>query len=232
MKFKKLGLFLFLITMIFCLSGCFNKKESDALRFKEEYESLNGVESKNGKVYPEVLVDENNIIEYVNMKEASDIVDEGTGVFYFGYASCPWCRNAISVLLKAAENTDLEKIYYVDMEDKRDVMTLNEAGEVVITKKAAKGYYDLVDELEDILLDYNIKNDEGNEVSTGMKRIYVPLVVFVVNGEIVDYHLDTVASQKDPYVSLNEEQQIELYNIYSDGIHEVLGDVCMEEEHC
>lgn len=232
MRFKKVYLFIILVIMVFSLSGCFKERENDALKFKEEYEKFNGEKSSSGKVYPEVLVDENNIIEYISMNRAEEIVDDGTGVIYFGYASCPWCRNAISVLLKAAENTDIDKIYYVDMEDARDIKKIGDNGEIITTKEASDGYYDLVDELDDILLDYTIKDKNGNEVNTGDKRIYVPLVVFVVDGEIVNYHLDTVSSQTDPYIPLNEEEQIELFNIYSDGIHDVLGDICDEEARC
>jgi len=232
MKIKKIGLLLVLITMIFCLGGCLKEKETDALKFKNEYESLNGEESKSGKVYPEVLVDEDNIIEYVSLKEAAKLIDEETGVFYFGYASCPWCRNAVNMLLKAADSTDIDKIYYIDMEDMRDTKEVNVDGEVVTTKEGGEGYNELLKVLDSILLNYTIKDKDGNEVDAGEKRIYVPLVVFVVEGEIIDYHLDTVSSQTDPYVELNEEQQIELFNIYADGIHDVLGDVCEEEEHC
>lgn len=232
MKLKKVGLFLILVMMIFCLGGCFNKEESDALKFKEEYESLNGNESKGGKIYPEVTIDEDNVIEYVNMEQAAELIDKDTGVFYFGYASCPWCRNAVSVLLNAADNAELDKIYYIDMEDMRDTKEVGDDGEILTTKEGEEGYDELLEVLDSVLLDYTIEDSEGNELSAGEKRIYVPLVVFVVDGEIVNYHMDTVSSQTDPYVVLDEDQQVELYNIYTDGIHDVLGDVCEEEAHC
>lgn len=232
MKFRKIGLFLILITMIFCLGGCLKEKETDALKFKNEYESLNGEESKSGKIYPEVIVDEDNIIEYVSLSRAAELIEKDTGVFYFGYAGCPWCRNAVNMLLMAADSTDIDKIYYVNMEDMRDTKEVNVEGEVVTTKEGGEGYDELLEVLDSILLDYTIKDKDGNEIDAGEKRIYVPLVVFVVDGEIVNYHLDTVSSQTDPYVELDEEQQIELFNIYADGIHDVLGDVCEEEERC
>lgn len=232
MKIKKICLISIIFTMIFCLGGCFKQEESDALKFKNEYESLNEKENSNGKIYPTVEIDKDNIIEYVSLKESAKLISEGTGVFYFGYASCPWCRNAITTLLKAANSTDLDKIYYINMEDKRDTKEINVEGEIVTIKQGAEGYETLLKTLDSILLDYTITDKEGNEVSAGEKRIYVPLVVFVADGKIIDYHIDTVSSQTDPYVSLNEEQQIELFNIYTDGIHRVLGDICYEKEHC
>lgn len=229
---KKIGLIFIIFIMIFSLGGCFSKEESDALKFKEDYESLNGEESKSGKIYPEVTIAEDNIIEYVSLEDVSDMIKNESGVFYFGYPTCPWCRNAVPVLLEAASSTDLDKIYYVDMYEKRDTMEINDEGEITTTKEADKGYSELLSVLDSILLDYTLKDKEGNEVQTGEKRVYVPIVVFVVDGEIVDYHMDTVSSQEDPYVVLDDTQKEELYQIYSNGIHKVLGDVCDEGEHC
>lgn len=229
---KKVFLFLIMMAMIFSLGGCFKKEESDAVKFKEEYESLNGEKSKSGKIYPEVSIDEDNIVEYIDMKEASELIQNNSGVFYFGFPECPWCRNAVPMLLQAADNTDIDKIYYINMYDKRDIRELDEDGNVVTTQEGSDGYSELTEVLDSILLDYTIEDEDGNEISLGEKRVYVPLVVFVKDGKIVDYHMDTVTTQEDPYVLLNEDEQTELYQIYVNGIHEVLGDVCEEEEHC
>lgn len=231
---KKKVVFLFIVVvMIFGLGGCFFDEESDASKFKEEYESLNGKTSSSGKPYPEVSIDSDNKIKYASLEDVLDILNGGTGVIYFGYPQCPWCRNAVPVLLQAAFSTDLGYVYYVNMYDERDTMEINSEGEVVTTKEASSDYYELLEALDSILLDYTIEDDSGSEVSLGEKRIYVPLVVFVLNGEIVDYHADTVSSQENPYVTLTEEQQEELFQIYVSGIHKVLQDICDEgEEHC
>lgn len=229
---KKFFLFLIMMVMLFSLGGCFKKEECDAIKFKEEYESLNGEKSKSGKIYPEVSIDEDNIVEYIDMKEAVELIQNDSGVFYFGFPECPWCRNAVPVLLQAADSTDIDKIYYINMSDKRDIRELDEDGNVVTTQEGSDGYSELIKVLDSILLDYTIEDKDGNEISLGEKRVYVPLVVFVKDGKIVDYHMDTVATQEDPYVLLGDDEQTELYQIYVDGIHEVLGDVCEEEEHC
>lgn len=54
----------------------------------------------------------------------------------------------------------------------------------------------------------------------------VPLVLFVLEGEIVDYHVGTVQDK----VELSNDEVVELYNIYLDGIHQVLQDSC--DERC
>lgn len=83
--------------------------------------------------------------------------------------------------------------------------------------------YTSIDKIIDI-----IKN--GTTVTADEKRVYVPLVVFVKDGKIVDYHADTVESQRDPYVALTKEKD-ELINIYKEGILKVTGDrSCNEKE--
>lgn len=52
----------------------------------------------------------------------------------------------------------------------------------------------------------------------------IPLVLFVLDGEIVSYRVGTV----DNKVDLSEDEEIELYNFYSDGVHKVLQDACDE----
>ena len=216
---------------VFCFTGCGKKetKDTDASKFKEEYESYNGEKTNSGKDYLEVSIPSDNVIKYSNITELLDVIKNKSGVIYLGYPTCPWCRNAITPLLEAASSTSLDKIYYLNMYEVRDTISY-ENGEFVTTKEGSSDYYDLVDALNSILDDYIVKDNDGVEHNTSKKRIYVPLVVFVKDGEIVSYHADTVASQTDPYVKLTNEQHDELYDIYLDGIHKVLNDVC--DERC
>lgn len=52
----------------------------------------------------------------------------------------------------------------------------------------------------------------------------IPLVLFVFEGEVLDYHVGTI----DDKVELSEDEVIELYNKYSLGVHKVLNDACDE----
>ena len=221
---------LILCCFVFLLTGCF--KENDAIKFKKEYESLNGEVSKSGKKYLDVNIEKNNIIKYATIEEINDIIKTGTGVIYFGYPECPWCRNAIPCLLEAASNTALDKIYYLNLYDVRDILSVGEDGSIVTEVEAKEGYTELLKNLDSILDDYIIKDKDGNEVNTGEKRLYVPTVVFVLDGEIVDYYMDTVPTQTDPYVPLTEKEKNELINIYKEKIVKVLDDTCTIEEKC
>ena len=54
----------------------------------------------------------------------------------------------------------------------------------------------------------------------------IPMVINVLDGEIVSYHMGTINDSN----KLSEDEELELYNIYLDGIHEVLQDSC--DERC
>lgn len=200
-----------------------NKGMSDGERFKQEYEELNDS-------HLEVNIDSDNMIKYIGLEEAIDIIKNDTGVIYFGYPSCPWCRNAVPVLLDAAASTSLDTIYYVDAYNIRDVKEIDDDGNIVTTNEGDSLYDDLLEVLDDILDPYTITDDNGEVIDLGEKRLYVPMVLFVKNGEVVSYHLSTVDSQEDPSISLNDSQRDELYNIYLDGINNVVGGICNVQE--
>lgn len=200
-----------------------NKGMSDGERFKQEYEELNDS-------HLEVNIDSDNMIKYIGLEEAIDIIKNDTGVIYFGYPSCPWCRNAVPVLLDAASSTSLDTIYYVNAYNIRDVKEIDDDGNIVTTNEGDRLYDDLLEVLDDILDPYTITDDNGEVIDLGEKRLYVPMVLFVKNGEVVSYHLSTVDSQEDPSISLNDSQRDELYNIYLDGINNVVGGICNVQE--
>ena len=70
---------------------------------------------------------------------------------------------------------------------------------------------------------------EGLE-DENIKRLYYPTVVFVKEGQIVDYIEGTVESQKDPYKPLTEDQRQELKDKYKKAINNLL--TCNEESRC
>ncbi len=221
---KKKYVVTMIVVIIFALIallviGIFNSSSNDAKKFKKEYESLNGQKNSNGKEYISVDIESNNKIYYAKYQEIMDLLDHGTGVIYFGFPECPWCRNMIPVLLDAADETSIEKIYYFNALSMRDKKSLKD-GVIVTEKEGTEEYYQLLDALSSILGPY-----EGLDDDT-ILRLYFPTVVFVKNGTIVGSHEGTLDSQKDPYVALTIEQKEELKKIYTDFIHEVLGDVC------
>ncbi len=233
-KNKKIPIIVIIISALILGIGLYtiNKNNQDWVKFKLEYEKYNNKQSKSGKTYPKVTISANNPVKYLTLKEANDLIKNKTGIIYFGYPTCPWCRNAIPQLLESVSNTSVNTIYYVNMEDERDQKELTKDKTIKTTKESSTEYQELLKNLDDILEDYILKDEDGQEYNTNEKRVYVPLVVFIKEGTIVGYHTDTVPSQTDPYKPLTKQEQEELTNIYLKNINKMLGDVCNEETHC
>lgn len=194
----------------------------DEIKFKNEYESLNNKKDSKDRDYIEVSIDEDNGMIYASFDQIYEILTEGTGVIYFGYPECPWCRNAAPMLIQAASNKGLNDIYYFNAREIRDTKSLDENGNIVTEKEGTEEYYKLIEVLSDYLGVYEGLNDDS------IKRLYFPTVVFVLRGEIVGIHVGTLDSQTDPRVPLTEEQKSEFVNIYMNYIGKVLEDTCDE----
>lgn len=203
--------------------------KSDALTFKEEYELLNGeVNEKNKMTYPVVEISENNPIRYQTDDEIVKFLENGTGVVYFGFASCPWCRTALPLLLKASESTNLGEILYVDVKDIRDVLSLDDNNQVIVQKEGTNGYKEILKKLDGVLEPYYLTSKDNKKVDTKEKRLYAPTVITVKEGKVIDIHVDTVASQKSGYSPLDQKQQEELFNIYQKMFLHLLDSSCDE----
>ena len=222
---KKILYGVVIILCVFLVSGC--GKETDAEKFKKEYEALNGQIIGNTKYeYPKVEINKRNAIKYASYDEVLKLLTDGTGVIYLGYESCPWCRSAVPTLLEAADEVGIEEILYINMKEERDQIKVKEDGSLEVISEGTEGYKKLLTRLDPILDEYMLEDVHGNPVSANENSIFVPLVVFVREGEIVSYHLDTVPSQKNPFDGLNDEQKNELMDIYVNNMHKVLNDVC------
>ena len=80
--------------------------------FKKQYESLNGTKNDSDKDYLEVSLKENNPVQIKTDEEILDVLENGTGVIYFGFNSCPWCRSMVETLIESFDDNELENLYY------------------------------------------------------------------------------------------------------------------------
>jgi len=208
---------------------------ADEKKFKNEYESLNNVE-KNKSI--KIMADNN--IEYINMDKAASILDSGSGVIYFGFAGCPWCRNAITVLLDAMKSTELDKIYYVNVRpdskpenDVRDTYTLDSRNKAKKTRDAKESYYQVLLALANNLEDYILTTSNGKKVNTGEKRLYAPTVVVVKKGVVIGFHQGTYdghdMDKNGNLPDLTKDQEKVLLNVYTKMISKYQDDNCNEE---
>ena len=228
-----LGVVVFLF--IICGAFAFKKEETiletvtNASKFKMEYESLNGkINDKTNEEYKSVNISENNKFVYKTEEEIIKILESKSGLIYFGFKSCPWCRSMVEVLDKASQNSKITNIYYLDIENIRDLLALDENNKIVTEKEGNTNYYKMLNLLDAYLDDYVLKGEKDVSVKTGEKRLYAPTVIAVVNGEIVGFHTKTVDSQTNPNEPLTEKQEKELEKIYTDLIAKTTENICNE----
>lgn len=201
---------------------------TDAERFKQSYESLNDtIREGTDNVYHAIEIANNNPIVYVNIKETLNLLNSDHAIIYIGGNWCPHCRNAVPVLLEVAKQFGLNKIYYLELDDTKSLFEWKD-GELVKTRDGSAEYYQLLDTLSEHLSDYSINDLEGNPQPTGEKRIYVPYVIAVKDGEIVGDYVGDVESEdledgQTAYDPLTSAQHDKLYDIYSDLFRAVYG---------
>lgn len=192
-----------LLILLFILFIVFNRDGSvfvgvdnpDGVKIINKYEELNDIETDDGRRYPKVDISSNNKFVYTNINEILNVFNnDDSAVIYFSYPSCLYCRTAIQVLHDTAKDMEIDKIYYMDVENRVD------------------GY----DKLLDILGDKFVNNENNT------REIFSPLVIFVANGDIVSYRKGTLFSQETPYIALDQSQIDGLSEIYRYGIMDVI----------
>ncbi len=224
---KKIVSILLILFFIISSTACEKKetKQTDALKFKEEYESINNqINEKNNKRYRSVSILENNPFVYKTTDDIVKRMKNGESfIVYFGFKDCPWCRSIIEQLVKTVNETKIGKVYYVDIKEIRDVKEIDEEGNIKTTKEGDKAYLELIELLKDVLKEYTLTKDE-EEISTGEKRIYAPNVVAVSKGKPIQLETGISDELTDPYMELTEEIEKYAYNKFKCLIK------CLEEE--
>lgn len=209
----KKKVFLILILFISLLvTGC-SANNKDALKFKEEYEKINGDKtSYSDNKYRTLKIDKNNPYVYSSAKEILEkINNKETFYVYFGSSYCPWCRSVIEKSIESAQKNNIKKIYYVDIwngfhnEILRDTYKLNDKNEAEKEKDGTKEYYKLLEKFDNLLEDYTLTTDDGEEVKVGEKRIFAPDFIYVENGVAKSITSATSENQKDADAKLTKE---------------------------
>ncbi len=210
-------IFLVFSLLLTGLTGCSKEEEqSDALKFKEEYEALNGSSDEDGNVYVDITIDEDNTIRYVDIEGIIEAFGNGTHVIYLGWPSCGWCRRMLPVLIDTVNQYSGIYIYYYSIEE------IREAYEDDPESELGQQYKVLVDEInrDDFdLSEYVSYYDDGT------MKLPSSLVYFIKEGEIVGVHKRTVDTHIDAYEPLSDEQTEELSSIYSWYLDEMIREV-------
>ena len=182
--------------------------ENDAARFKHEYEVLNGQTNLSGEhTYRTLSIPKKNPFVYVDGEEAKTLLTSESGIMFMGFPECPWCRTLLPALIAAVQESGYKgKVYYYNGLEDRDVLRLDEDGNIVTEDEGQPIYHELVKILYDHLGPYAALNDDS------IRRIYFPTTVFFKDGVVMSAHLATVDSQEKGYDPLTDAQFTELKN--------------------
>ena len=185
---------------------------TDNIKFKEEYEKLNGKKNDQGKKYREITIDSKNKIVYKTTEEVLDLIDKKKSfVLYFGFDTCPWCRSVVPTLASISKELN-QKVYYIDVKDIRDTYELDDDNKPKLVKKGSKDYSKLLEKLEPVLEDYTLTDSDNNKIEVGEKRIYAPNIISVINGEAKELTTGISDKQTEGYMKLTKEMEKETYN--------------------
>ncbi len=206
-----------------------NGGNAEGLIFKNEYETLNNVvRAKDGRTIKEITINANNPVDIISEEEAVSLLESGTGILYFGFPDCPWCRSMLPVLLQTLDNMSIDKLYYLNISNIRDTLSLGEKNKVEVAEEGTPGYYKIIKLMDRVLEPYYLTNEEGKKIDTKEKRLMAPTVVGIKNGQITSIHVGTVESQESGYDDLSTEQQEELANIFMELVRTVYEVDCDE----
>ena len=102
------------------------------------------------------------------------------------------------------------------------------------TKRGTKGYYELLKLLDNVIDDYTVTNDEGEEISTQEKRIFAPTVVAIVNGQAEKATDGISDKQTDGYMELTDKMNKESYNKFKCVINCLIEEqnICKNDSKC
>ncbi len=153
--------------------------------------------------YPKVS--NNNKFVYKKLDEVIDTLKTGTAIIYFGFPECPWCQEYVKYLDEVANESDIKEVIYFNILNDR--------------KDNTKEYQ----EVTKILNDYLVKDDNNNP------RIFVPHVVAVKNGKILDNDNETATISGDgitPNDYWTEEKSAALKTVLKKMFDDVTSTIC------
>lgn len=210
---KKYLFVLVLLVLVLSLTGCGKKAGKDALKFKEDYESLNDKETSSGTPYRKISIPEDNPIEYSTFKDIKEKIDNKEDfVMYVGFSACPWCRSVITPVLEVFKENKVKTVYYVNVRsdntketDIRGYYKLDEKDKVVVDVEKGEYYDDILSALSEFLTPYTLKNSKGKVIGTGENRLYAPTFVVFKKGAAVALDECISDNQNDAYMELTED---------------------------
>lgn len=158
------------------------------------------------------LKDDDPAFLEISTEESLKLFENGTGIVFYSYETCPWCNRVIPVLDEAAKEAGIT-VFYVNIYSD-DFMSKSD------TEKS-----DIIQSLY-TCLDPILKKEKDSETGEEKPVMEVPEVVAVKDGKIVGHHLGvvddfTLDTNNLSEYQVTDDQVKELKNIYLDLFKEI-----------
>ena len=143
----------------------------------KKFEHINYEQKEIDKFVSEyTLLEENHVFKIINIDEAINVLNNKTGIIFFCNPGSDWCQYYAKILDDIAVENDIEKIYYTDIKEDRNINSNN--------------YRKIVT----IMQEHHDSDDTGN------KRLNIPNLTFVKDGNIIanDNRTSLVSSDTTP----------------------------------
>lgn len=188
-KMKKrlpLSIIIIILVLVFILIvGAFtnlfstdnSNQQLDNKKFVQEYESLNGKQDEEGISYYEVSIENEVGIKYSSYHELEEFLAGKTGVFFLGMATFSPCRSFVPILVDAAWEIGLDRIYYIPVSE----------------KEIGKPYSKFVQK-------ENITQELSN------MEISVPTILVVKDGKVIDSLVGTSLTESSDFSVIATEE--------------------------
>lgn len=161
------------------LAGCVQKTDSAANTSACDGSSEKACDAA------ETAADEYGFIP-MEFDEAIAFFKEGkSGLLYFGFPDCPWCKEAVPILQQEAKDTGVDVYYIRTRDSEHNRLYTDEQKENIVP----------------YMKDYMSNNDEG------VLTLYVPAIVAVKDGKAVAGHVGTVDEHNAKEGPMTSEQK-------------------------
>lgn len=132
----------------------------------------------------------------ISMGEALEVFrNKKDAILYFGFDTCPWCKEVKPVLRKAADKKKVT-VYYVKVRDQDRNLLYSDDQRAELTK-------------------YIPKYMSRNKKEDNKLWLYVPLVIHVKKGKAVAGHKGTVKGHDATKRKMTKKEKKKLEKIYS-----------------
>ena len=176
---KFVGIIAAILSLMLLFSGCEERTKEGDIR----------------KKYPELSSDTQLV--FANKDDVLAMLNHGTGVVFFTWEECPWCRKYIQFVDTVSKDFDIPVLCYDIYEDREgDTDFYKDVVEILSSGLDETGAYD----------------------AAGKLRVYVPDVSFVVKGEVIGHDnqssmLSSDLDIDDYWDELEENGQSRVYNL-------------------